>query len=106
MKYLPLVLLGFFLLLVLLRVNAPAGEVIELIPATNPSTCICFEYTVSGGDNPPIIYQSCESSVLDQVDLPGVEISVLEMPCDSVFKGTKLVAKSSVDTDHLTTSNQ
>ncbi len=106
MKNLPLVLLGFFLLLVLLRDSAPAGEVIELIPATNPSTCICFEYTVSGEDNQPIIYQSCESSVLDQVGLPGVEISVLEMPCDSVFTGIKLVEKSTVDTSHLNTSNQ
>jgi len=106
MKYLSLVLLGFFLLLVLLQVSAPAEEVLEFIPATNPNTCICFEYTVSTGDNPPIIYQSCESSVLDQVGLAGVEISVLEVPCDSVFIGTKLVGKSSVDSTHLNTSNQ
>ena len=106
MKYLSLVLLGFFLLLMLLQVSTTAEAVIELIPATNPSTCICFEYTVSGGDNEPIIYQSCEPSVLDQVGLPGVEISVLEVPCDSVFTGTKLLGKSTVDTAHLNTYNQ
>lgn len=106
MKYLILGLLGFFLLLMLLQVSTTAEAAIELIPATNPSTCICFEYIVSGGDNQPIIYQSCESSVLDQVGLPGVEISVLEMPCDSVFTGTRLVEKITVDTSHLNSSNQ
>lgn len=97
MKYLPLVLLGFFLLLVLLRVSAPAVEVIELIPATNPSTCICFEYrdTFLGVDD-PTVYQSCDVAVLDQVGIPGIEITILELPCDSVFKGVRIVENGAI----------
>ncbi|NRB54155.1 MAG: hypothetical protein HRU41_41290 [Saprospiraceae bacterium] len=107
MKYLALLLGVVLLYLVAIHLRQPGSQAVELIPNTNPSTCICFEYTGAAiGGIGETIYQSCDVAVLDQVGLPGTELTILELPCDSVFTGVKVIEDRAVAKHVLDTINR
>lgn len=75
--------------------NAQEGRGVEapaLLPAVSPEMCICFEYYVK---QLPVadrtIYQSCDPEVLDYNEDHSLEIFTLNVPCDSVFDGTRII---------------
>lgn len=94
------------LYLLTIHLRQPSSQAIEMIPRTNPTTCICFEYTdaILGGID-RTVYQSCDVAILNQVGLPGSDITILELPCDSVFIGVKVIEDRAVvkhDLDTIT----
>lgn len=77
--------------------NAQEGrgeEVQSFVPAVSPEMCICFEYYFKHlKDHERTLYQSCDPEVLDYNEDHTMEIFTLNVPCDSVFEGVKILPK-------------
>lgn len=66
-----------------------------MIPVALPTSCICFEYYYGAGSNKePVIYQTCEVELLDQLADPNLQVYTLALPCEEVFVGTREVDSS------------
>ena len=95
MKYL-LSLLGICLsLLFIVKVLESSNRVEEpkeMIPTKNPTVCLCFEYYNKNlSEEERTIYQTCEIEALDYIEDPALELFVIDMPCDSVYEGVKVL---------------
>ncbi len=96
MKYL-VSLIGLCLSLLFIVKNHQSSsrgeEVKEMIPTNNPTVCLCFEYYNNNlSEEERTIYQTCEIEALDYVEDPNFELFVIDMPCDSVYEGVKVLS--------------
>jgi len=95
MKYL-LSLIGLCLSLLFivkaLESRSRGEEAKEMIPAANPTICLCFEYYYNNlSEAERTIFQTCDIEVLDYTEDPTIELFVIDMPCDSVYEGVKVL---------------
>ena len=95
MKYL-LSLLGLCLSLLFIVKVLESGnrgeEAKEMIPTANPTICLCFEYYNNNlSEEERTIYQTCEIEALDYIEDPNLDLFVIDMPCDSVYEGVKVL---------------
>jgi len=96
MKYL-VSLIGLCLSLLFIVKNHQSGsrgeEVKEMIPTANPTICLCFEYYNNNlSEEERTIYQTCEIEALDYVEDQNFELFVIDMPCDSVYEGVRVLS--------------
>jgi len=96
MKYITGIGLLWFCLIFMFK-NVQEGRGVEaasIVPAAPLEICICFEYYFKNLSKPErTIYQSCDSEVLDYNKDHSLEIFTLNVPCDSVFGGVKILPK-------------
>ncbi len=94
MKYITGIGLLWFCLIFMFK-NAQegrGGQAPHLISAVPSDMCICFEYYFKHlSKSERTIYQSCDSEVLDYNEDHSMEIFTLNVPCDNVFEGTKII---------------
>lgn len=96
MKYL-LSLTGICLsLLFILKAHESSSrveEAKEMIPTANPTICLCFEYYYNNlSEAERTICQTCDIEALDYTEDPTIELFVIDMPCDSVYEGVRVLS--------------
>ena len=96
MKYL-LSLMGICLsLLFIVKVLESSNRVEEpkeMIPTNDPTVCLCFEYYYNNRrEAERTIYQTCDIEALDYTEDPTLELFVIDMPCDSVYEGVRVLS--------------
>lgn len=93
------VLLSLAIAYLLLQLMAPVQEpIMELTPAKEVNTCICFEYfydTLPGEGKK--VFQTCEIETLDELSDPALTVFTFELPCKQVFAGSRQVDESSIE---------
>lgn len=93
MKYITGIALFWFCLIFMVKNTNRVGveEPKQMIAAVSPEMCVCFEYYFNNlKARHRTIYQTCDQDILDYNEDKTLELFTLNIPCDSVFQGTRI----------------
>ena len=93
MKYITSISLFWFCIIFIAKnaSNRVGVPTFEITPAS-PDMCICYAYYFNNlKERHRTTWQTCDPEILDYREDKTIELFTVNVPCDSLFEGTKIL---------------